>query len=373
MRALGHSQRVVDDVTHAIERARDLDHASAWPRLTCVVSEALLDLGQLDDAQRLASDAGTGLPSCKARLAAVRARAKILAGADPHAARAMFERTAPRGTGYAGAVRDLSHADLDLWCGDLDAALTRARAIETTASRAGWAWITCRARLVIAEVACRRADLAAALPPLEAAIADATTRGFVGELVHAELLVAVTHRIAGDTDASARSFDAAIARARRHGLGPLVGERFVRRLSLSEPIACRMHTADGVHWLTAAQTPASGSTANVVDLIRNRVVMGGEVIDLSRNASQLKLLATLAATPRQPVTIEAIVAATWGVAYQPTQHRGRVLMTISRLRKLLGASTIELGDGSYRLVLPSPWIVLEPYVTSAAAAATSAA
>ena len=58
---------------------------------------------------------------------------------------------------------------------------------------------------------------------------------------------------------------------------------------------------------------------------------------------------------------ETIVTSTWNVDYEPSQHRGRVLMTIARLRKLVGASTIELGDGSYRLVLPAPWSVLEPY------------
>ncbi|MFN0248491.1 MAG: AAA family ATPase [Kofleriaceae bacterium] len=391
MRVLGHAKRVVDEVSSAIDRARDLDHASAWPRLAYVASEALLDLGQLDEAARFAADAGNGLPGCKMRLAAVRARAKVLAGGDPLAARAAFERGAPRGTGHAGAVRDLAHAELDLWCGDLDAALARANEIETTASRAGWNFVACRARLVIAEVACRRGDIVAALPPLEAAQADAGARGWIAELVMADLLAAAVHRLDGETRAMERCLESAAARASRHDLavleqaalaalaklrggdGTLLGERLARRLSLIDPITCRMLAHDGARYLTSNQAAALDlSAATLIDLVRGRVVLAGVVIDLSRNASQLKLLATLAATPNQPVTNEAIAAATWNVDYDPKEHRGRVLMTISRLRKLLGASTIELGDGSYRLVLPSPWVVLESFISSAAAATSAA-
>jgi hypothetical protein len=386
MRLLGHPKRVLDEVSPAIDRARDLDHASAWPRLSYIASEALLDLGQLDEASRLAADAGNGLPGCKMRLAAVRARAKVLAGGDPVAARAAFERSAPRGTGHAGAIRDLAHAELDLWCGDLDDALARANEIETVASRAGWSFVACRARLVIAEVACRRGDIVSALPPLEAAQADAGARGWVSELVMADLLTAAVHRTGGETRAMEGCLDSAAKRAAHHDLavleqaalaarggGSLVGERLARRLSLVDPIACRMLAHDGTRFLTASQAAAlDRSAATLVDLVRGRVVIAGVVIDLSRNASQLKLLATLAATPNQSVTNEAIAAATWNVDYDPKEHRGRVLMTISRLRKLLGASTIELGDGSYRLVLPSPWIVLESFVSSAAAATSAA-
>ena len=346
MRVLGHAQRVVDEVKPAIDRARDRDHASAWPRLTAVVCEALVDLGQLDEARALACDPGDGLPACAARLAAVRARADILAGGDPKAARAVFERTAPRGDGFARAVRDLALADLDLWCGDLEAALQRARDIETEAGRAGWGFIACRARLVIAEVACRRGDVAAALPPLEAACADAGTHGWVGELAHAHRLAAVIHRTNGDVVAASDT-----------------SERLARRLTLADPITHRMRTDSGVRLLTATQAAALRfDTATAIDLTRNRVLIDGRSIDLSRNASQCKLLAALAATPNQPVATETLIPC--------RKDRGRVLMTISRLRKLLGASTIELGDGSYRLVLPSPWIVLEEV---SATAATSAA
>jgi hypothetical protein len=392
LRALGHASRVVDDVTGAIDRARDLDHASAWPRLSGVVAEAHLDLGQLDEAQKVACDGGNALPGCKARLAAVRARAKVLAGGDPHAARSTFERATPSGTGYAGAIRDLANADLDLWCGDLDAALARAKNIETVASRAGWAWIACRARLAIAEVAMRRGDLDAALPPLEAARADAASRGWVGELVTADLVAAALQRLEGDAPSAIRTLEEAATRAAKHGLavleqtartalaklggadaGSLVGERLARRLTLGEPIAFRILGSEGVRMLTTSQSATLRTDiGTIVDLVRGRVVIGGIDIDLSRNASQLKLLATLAATPNQPVTNEAIVAATWNADYDPKEHRGRVLMTISRLRKLLGASTIELGDGSYRLVLPSPWMVIEPVVISATAATSAA-
>lgn len=369
MRALGHARRVVDEVLPAIDRARDLDHASAWPRLTALVGDALLDLGEVDEASKLACDAGSGLFGCKTRLGAVRARAKILAGGDPRAARAMFERTTQRGAGHTGASRELALADLDLWCGDLDAAHARASEVESAAIRAGWAWLTCRARLALAEVACRRGDITAAFVALQPAQADAAARGWVAELIHADLLAAVILRLEGDATACANRLAGAAERARSAGLAAY-GDRFVRRLGLVDPITCRVTDEDGTRWLTHAQTAVVSGAGTVVDLVRGRVRIAGADIDLARNASQLKLLAALAASPSTCVSIEALVAATWGVEYRADQHRGRMLMTISRLRKLLGASTIELGDGSYRLVLPSPWIILEPVT---APAATSAA
>jgi hypothetical protein len=246
--------------------------------------------------------------------------------------------------------------------------------------RAGWAWLTCRGRLTVAEAAYRSGDLGAAVAKIAAAQAQADAGGWPREQAWASLLQAGLCRARGERDRAAQLLvaiersqvvDAPFIEAARVAHAALAGDvaahesfgaLLARRLGLGEPSTLLLREANESYWLSERQSREwSGERyALLVDLAHCRVKIGRRWADLSKTEALVNVLRALAQTPGAPVSIDTLVRDAWGTSYHPLRHRSRVGMAIMRLRRLLGARTIAARNDGYALVTAGAWAVIEP-------------
>ncbi len=312
-------------------------------------------------------------PGSAARLLAIHATA---AGLDGRRTRLALPT---RAQGHDRCEARLAQLEQLLGDGRLERAAALAGSQATAARRAGWGWLACRAALCQAEAVLRLGRHAEGEALLRAAADAALEAGYSSELALAGLLEAVLLRGRGALgDARARLGEVAaaadgaglqaLAEAARAGLaapddaGPRAhpaGVRLARRLGLCGAIVCRARGPEGTRWLTAEQATALPRSGARVDLVRGRIELGRRSIDLSRRRTLLDVLGALAASPGAPVAVDTVVRRAWNVDYHPLRHRSRVVMSIARLRRLLGARAIGVAERGYRLMLGERWTVLE--------------
>src|SRR5262249_53997463 len=98
----------------------------------------------------------------------------------------------------------------------------------------------------------------------------------------------------------------------------------------------------------------------IVDLLRHEIVVDGRAEDMSRRETLLPLVRELLIAPGMRLSAGELVRRAWGFEYHPLNHRERLSMASTRLRKLFGAEQYESGRDSYGLRASVPWILIEP-------------
>jgi DNA-binding response OmpR family regulator len=96
-----------------------------------------------------------------------------------------------------------------------------------------------------------------------------------------------------------------------------------------------------------------------VDALHQTVHVGGTTRSLAKRPGLWSLMSVLLTEPGRVRTADELAQHAWGIEYDAVRHRSRLVVSISRLRELLGAEMIAAVGGGYRLSVPN-WAVLEP-------------
>ncbi|HEY3355962.1 MAG TPA: AAA family ATPase [Polyangia bacterium] len=379
---LGHPAAVVARLEPLLRRGEARRAVRECPRLRLATARALLAQGELGPAAALARAGLRGLARAPGTAAGLRA---ILAGVAVAAGRPAAALTArgpaPRAQGYHAAAWRLARAEARLCAGAVATAQAEARATLATATRAGWGARACAASLLLAEAALRAGDYAAAEEPLAAAAEAAAAGGYAAMGLRTGLLEAALARTRGAAEPAREALTQVIKRgtelglpvetdAARVGLAALADTatapttpavRLAARLGLAEPLTRRLRRGPEVRWLTDSQAAAIDDRGYelFVDLGDGRVRLGRRRTSLAGQALLLRVLGVLAARPGVWRSQAELLAIAWGEEFHPLRHRGRVPVTIDRLRRLLGADAIEGGHDGYRLRSRGPWAIVE--------------
>ena len=357
----------------ASEEAAAARCRSALLRMEVARVRALLSRGKLSDVESLAP--GTlrrvrDAPGASARVRAAYALSAVLAGRNDVALERLGRR--PAGRGFHALEWELTSIELSLWARRPSEAAARARSALDSAERAGWRLLSCRARLLVAEVALLEGDFDRALLYAEEAQRDATSEQFAQPGVMALLLRAAIARCRGRADHAWSLLTEAGGWARAYGLAveadaaacaeqprrapgaPSPGRRLALRLTLASPISFRLRLASEAIMLTREQVDhlVEERFDVVVNAATGRVKIGERRADLARHPVLLAMVGALAAALGQPVATDALFASVWGGEYHPVRHHGRVTMAVARLRQLFGEHIFVGVAGGYALTLP---------------------
>jgi hypothetical protein len=383
---LGRSADAAAALEPLVEHCLQSGLALRQLRAQALHCRALLACGQLRRARAVAEsalEAARGFPETDATLSAVLAAVAAFEGDMPRA-RAHLDRQISV-EGYDRVVLDLGRLDLSLWEGNLESARREAEHLEQASLQAGWGYLACRAKVLAAEVALRGLwleDAAQRLEVLETEIEDA---GYAALGVWSSLLLAGLERTRGRLAEARQALLRARARtevagtsleseAARIALGVLDGQpagshpaaRLARRLLLGDPTAYRLRASSATLVLGEAQLAhvELGAYALALDLVEGRVHLGQRKIDLSRRWPLLGVLDVLSRSMGNEVSPTELAQKVWGVDYHPLRHRSVIATTVSRVRALVGADLVGVGQDGYRLNPPGEWAVLEPLVPS---------
>ncbi|HEY3358845.1 MAG TPA: AAA family ATPase [Polyangia bacterium] len=382
-RTLGHLASVEARLLLGVQAEDSAGLPRASARTQAILARVRLAEGRLDSARALALAAGRRLvraPGTRAKLRGTAALAEAAAGRTRSALRRV--RTCGSAQGFDRGEWQLARVEVLLWAGHLEAASREARLVCTEALAAGWKWLGCQARVLAAEALFRRGDLDGATATQEAAQRQADVEGYAAERLRAVLLGAGLASVRGDRAEAERLATAAAAGADEQGFGleaeaasvalaslagvPAAAEspgaRLARRYGLHEPAALEVQDAAGVRWLTRQHLAEldAGRYERFIDLARGRVLACGRWTNVAGQRNLTRALDVLARRPGAFVPTADFVREVWGVEHHPVRHQSRVRVTMTRLRRLLGAGVIAGGRGGYRLVLGDSWAVARP-------------
>jgi hypothetical protein len=275
----------------------------------------------------------------------------------------------------ARAELALAQLERALAGGELDQARRWCEAADPVRA-SSWKYLRARRAVLEAELAIRIVDAARAELALAEAEALCAQAGYRREHATAALIAVALARLAAD-----RAQELAWARLaadRAAGIAPdleavagklLAGvagaarsdEPWVVRLDLAAPRGFRLREPGGVRRLTQRQADAVrfADGALGVDAIRRTVQIGGGAPrSFARRDGLWSMLTALLTEPGRVMSPDDLARRAWDVAYHAVRHRSRLVVTISRLRDVLGGDAITSVGGGYRLATPI-WAVLE--------------
>lgn len=245
---------------------------------------------------------------------------------------------------------DVAEAEVRLARHDLDVDVDGLAAAERTLRAHGERDNATRARLLAARVLLLRGDPAGADRMLVPTADDGASQ--LTRATRALLVYDIALRL-GDARRAEASAEQAIAAATRTGIAALAREAASALARVHVPVARRMHagTASLASLLELdAHTDASHM---VVDALRRRVLLRGEVVPLATRPVLLALARRLAATYPLASTRDALAREAFGARRIDASVRARLRVEIGRLRKLLAPhAAIEARSEGFALVLP---------------------
>jgi hypothetical protein len=277
------------------------------------------------------------------------------------------------------ARQELILLEAALMSGHAAAVLAQAQDLEAVCTRAGWRWFACRARLLGAEAAFHRGDFVGASAALARVHEEAHQQGYLSEALHAELLEVALLRARGDVRSAEQRIASLFERTRARGdkreaealrvvLERLRGDTallctssLTRRLHFDAQASLRISRSDGVWHLAVAQLDRIDRAPMrlIVDLFRQQIVVDGNLEDMRRRETLIPLVRALLVAPSMRLPPEDLVKQAWGFEYHPLNHRSRLSMAITRLRKLLGPDLFVSTRDGYALHPPRPWMLIE--------------
>ena len=373
MLALGRTEEALGSLDKRLHAAEDIGLGGVALRLRAALAAALVDHGEWQSAAATADGGGrawrASQPGPAGRLVALSALAVALGASRTRAA----PRSREVAEGHDRAEAALDRVEALLVLEQPAKANTAAAGLVQRAELAGWQYLACRARGLEAEAAFCVGDFGLARSAFAEVRDRANRAGYAALRARADVLGAALLRMAGSTQEAERlltdtawraeaagwrglAVTAAAALAVLQGRGKPIGgpgTQLARRLGLLDPIVSRLHGGDHDLWLTERQEAtafAQGDWA-FVDLAHGRVRINGRVTDLSNHPTLLSMLAALSAPPGRIVPADELVHKVWGLTYHALRHRSRLVMSIARLRELIGGSTIETRQSGYRLML----------------------
>ena len=132
--------------------------------------------------------------------------------------------------------------------------------------------------------------------------------------------------------------------------------RLLTRFFLDEPPSRRFVVFGSIDYDVSARHAAllvRYAPDLVIDLVDARVQRGGAVTDLERKPGLLALVRPLAESPGTVLSLDEIARHAWNVPYHRVRHHSRMVVTVKRVRELLGEERVRLREGGYELD-PSP-------------------
>jgi len=366
----------VAELESAGQAATESGHHRMAARIRAACVRTTFALGH----HELALDGALALGPKLTRMPGVAARMRAL-GALVHASAGRAEQavaaigTEESAQGYDLAEWRLLRLEVLLWLGtDVPEVVESALRLCDAATAAGWRWIACRASLLGAEAALRRADL-------DVTIDEEACSAYPCELAFAGLLVAAEHLLRGDRQAAQQQLERLVTRTtptreRQTAEAALAflngtnipdhhGSRLARRLQLIAPRPHQLTLAAGTFHLTDEQLAHldAGTFVLVVDAGQRSVRLGARTVDFARNGTLFDLVHALARPPGTLVATDVLVQRVWGIDHHPLRHHSRVTMAVTRLRRLIGAELLEGTPAGYRLVAAGTWALIEPRPT----------
>lgn len=385
LRLLGVCELATGDLKMArlhVERALRFPHIAACPRWRRRLTEVLVEVdilqGQLTRARETLDREGRALWRGRRSRANVQRLDTLLRLLEGRAETMRFSRSRAHPPDIASGESEASALEMRLARGWLRGVSARGERLEAFARERSFHHLVARARLIRAEALLRTGDFDSAHAVLGDVLIDATQRRYVREKLLAHALLARLERSQGkDREASehlaraAREAEAAhrwveheamvIAQRAIAGAGStrtwggaspaaLLAKRFgldvtLDRCWLAGPSAAPRFV-DAAH----ARELLASTSGLVIDETSCTVSVNGIAHDLSSRPALWSALAALLREPDETITDAELVRRIWDVEYHPVRHRSRVVVTIKRLRDIVGEARIVCTASSYAFV-----------------------